>query len=93
MKVDWEYAQAWSPQPWMDHSICATHDDPDLWFRATRTANLAELRESQRICANCPVTAQCLEYALAENIHEGIWGGATPTDRRNITRRSKRSKK
>ncbi|MEZ5216133.1 MAG: WhiB family transcriptional regulator [Ilumatobacteraceae bacterium] len=31
---------------------------------------------ARRICANCPVTEPCLEYALEHRIDHGVWGGA-----------------
>jgi WhiB family redox-sensing transcriptional regulator len=33
--------------------------------------------EAQRFCADCPVREKCLEYALAERIDHGVWGGLT----------------
>ncbi len=38
------------------------------------------------ICHNCPVKTPCLEYALAHKL-EGIWGGTTHRQRRQIARR------
>ena len=37
-----------------------------------------------RLCAACPVRAQCLEYALAHRIDDGIWGGSSERERRRI---------
>lgn len=41
---------------------------------------------AQRICAGCPVTTPCLEYALANHIDHGVWGGASERERRRIAR-------
>ena len=41
---------------------------------------------AQRICAGCPVTSPCLEYALANHIDHGVWGGASERERRRIAR-------
>jgi len=41
---------------------------------------------AQRICAGCPVTGPCLEYALANHIDHGVWGGASERERRRIAR-------
>lgn len=35
------------------------------------------------ICSHCPVTDQCLEYALELNERHGMWGGMTPRERQN----------
>ncbi len=42
---------------------------------------------ARRICADCPVKAPCLEYALANRIDHGVWGGASERERRRIARR------
>lgn len=63
-----------------DGAVCA-QTDPDLFF--------PEKGDSPRIpkalCAGCPLTVACLEYALT---HEegmwGVWGGTTALERRRI---------
>ena len=42
---------------------------------------------AQRICDGCPVQSPCLEYALANHIDHGVWGGASERERRRIARR------
>jgi WhiB family transcriptional regulator, redox-sensing transcriptional regulator len=41
---------------------------------------------ARRICADCPVKAPCLEYALYNRIEHGVWGGASERERRRIAR-------
>ena len=41
-------------------------------------------RDAQRVCATCPVRQECLEYALANGIKFGIWGGESERGRRAI---------
>ncbi|HYU38871.1 MAG TPA: WhiB family transcriptional regulator [Acidimicrobiia bacterium] len=43
--------------------------------------------QARRICADCPVKAPCLEYALTYRIDHGVWGGASERERRRILRR------
>lgn len=42
---------------------------------------------ARRLCADCPVKEPCLEYALAERIDHGVWGGASERERRRILKR------
>lgn len=42
---------------------------------------------ARKICADCPVKAPCLEYALLHRIDHGVWGGASERERRRIARR------
>ena len=41
---------------------------------------------ARRICMSCPVQDACLEYALAERIDHGVWGGTSERERRRILR-------
>jgi WhiB family redox-sensing transcriptional regulator len=45
------------------------------------------VQEAQRICAECAVSEACLEYALANRIDHGVWGGRSERERRRILRR------
>ena len=43
------------------------------------------------ICASCPVRDECLEFALSTNQPDGVWGGATETQRRRLRRRRRQA--
>lgn len=66
--------------PWMDDAACAAND-PDLFFPEGK-ANDVVLGEKRavKVCTTCPVQAECLEYALANDERYGVWGGLTPTE-------------
>lgn len=36
---------------------------------------------AQKVCAQCVVREQCLQFAIDHNITDGVWGGLTPADR------------
>lgn len=42
-----------------------------------------------KFCASCEVRDDCLEYALAENIDVGVWGGESARERRRMARRGR----
>ena len=45
---------------------------------------------AQQVCAECPVRAECLDYALTNHFEFGIWGGASERERRRIQHRQRR---
>lgn len=67
--------------------------DPELWYpsvrgRARRRYN-RQVLAAQRICLECPVIGECLQYALATDSRHGIWGGATELDRARLQGRKR----
>jgi WhiB family transcriptional regulator, redox-sensing transcriptional regulator len=56
--------------------------DPAVFFPSDGVG----VREAQAICAGCPVIAPCLEYALADRVDHGVWGGTSERERRRILR-------
>jgi WhiB family redox-sensing transcriptional regulator len=45
------------------------------------------VENAQRVCDDCTVRDECLEYALQHRIEHGVWGGASERERRRILRR------
>lgn len=41
-------------------------------------------RPAKELCAGCPVRDDCLDYALANGIKHGIWGGTSERQRRRM---------
>ncbi len=37
---------------------------------------------AKAVCAGCPVRAECLEFALANDERWGVWGGTSERQRR-----------
>lgn len=70
-----------TPLAWQDDALCA-QVDPDAHFPemggSTKTA--------KAVCARCPVTAECLAYALEHNERFGVWGGVSERERRRMQR-------
>jgi len=67
--------------------------DPDLFFPTPGKGyhNPLEVQLAKQVCAQCPVSKPCLDYALAiGEMWRGIWGGTTPQERRRI-RKSRRT--
>ena len=67
---------------WMNEGNCRNFP-PAVFF----PADGAGVDRARLICTTCPVTSQCLEYALAEHIDHGVWGGCSERERRRIAKR------
>jgi WhiB family redox-sensing transcriptional regulator len=66
---------------WMSRARCR-EIHPSVFFPSDGMG--VEL--AQRICAECNERTPCLEYALANHIDHGVWGGASERERRRIAR-------
>jgi WhiB family redox-sensing transcriptional regulator len=65
----------------MRDAACAACD-PDLFFPDERRD--PAIGDAKRVCAGCPVQAECLGYSLATRQQHGIWGGLDEWDRADL---------
>ncbi len=56
---------------WRERAACVGHD-PELWFPGPGGDSGGR---AKRVCAICPVAAECLRFALRGPEHYGIWAG------------------
>jgi WhiB family redox-sensing transcriptional regulator len=70
-------------ESWQERALCA-QTDPEAFFPEKGGST----REAKKICSQCPVRAECLEYALANDERFGIWGGLSERERRRLRRRA-----
>jgi len=70
------------PGPWARRALCADAD-PEIFFRAHDDP----ATEARRTCAQCPVRADCLQFALDAGERHGIWGGLDPAERTALRRK------
>lgn len=71
---------------WMRRAACAD-TDPELFFPVSNEGPGATQRaEAKRVCAGCPVRAECLEYALESKQRSGVWGGLDERERATLHR-------
>lgn len=73
---------------WQEHGSCKQADGALFYPPSNRFEHKPDrqAREAQakRICAGCPVRAECLEWALTTREPHGVWGGASESERRNM---------
>lgn len=67
---------------WQQAGLC-WGKGTELWF-PERGTPLAKIRQAKAICKQCPIQQKCLDYALWHGDRQGIWGGKTEKERRNI---------
>jgi WhiB family redox-sensing transcriptional regulator len=58
----------------------------DVFFPAGGSGNRTDWSAALAVCARCPVRQACLDYALRTNQPDGVWGMATPSQRRTLRR-------
>lgn len=81
----WQLHQS---EDWARHAACADAD-PTI-FTGSLTApriRQQQILQAKEICAGCPVRQQCLDDAL-ELGSDGVWGGTTERERRQMRRAS-----
>lgn len=71
---------------WRAQAVCA-QVDPELFFPEADRGPVfeAQVVAAKRVCAGCPVRAECLSFALGA-LSYGIAGGLTPEERRGLRR-------
>jgi len=67
------------PGHWIDDALWA-EVDPELFYPDQGGSP----EPARIICRKCPVIAQCLQYAIANNIQYGVWGGMSERKRREF---------
>jgi WhiB family redox-sensing transcriptional regulator len=70
----------------MDAAAC-TEVAPDLFF--ADATDLVNTKLAKKVCAECRVKDQCLQYALENRMEFGVWGGLAVQERRSLLRKSK----
>lgn len=75
---------------WRQHAACAD-ESPELFFPIGVTGPaLLQAAQAQEVCHGCPVMDRCGQWALDNNIEDGVWGGLTEDDRNYLRRRNSR---
>jgi len=64
---------------WQDDAMCA-QVGTEMFFPEKGGST----REAKKICAACPVVAECLAYAIEIEVGPGIWGGLSQRERNKL---------
>ena len=76
-----------TPDDWRTRSACAGTDG-DLFYPVSYTGQTAvrQIEEAKTVCRRCPVSADCLDWALETRDQHAIAGGTTPAERNYLQR-------
>lgn len=79
---------------WRAAALCRTEEhDPELFFpKGYEGPWQLVIADAKKICARCPAADECLAFALAHNIGDGIFGGLTEKERKCLRRSVQRGK-
>jgi WhiB family redox-sensing transcriptional regulator len=72
---------------WQLYAECAPRAGEVDFFPARGES----VRDAKAVCAVCPVTSQCLEFALQHKVAHGVWGGLSERERRTLRRERHRA--
>jgi len=64
-------------EAWRAFAVCSGMD-PDVFFDLSTARLIAQAKD---VCATCPVTISCRDYAITYRENAGVWGGLTPSER------------
>jgi WhiB family redox-sensing transcriptional regulator len=77
---------------WIERAGCLD-EDPELFFPVgSGPAALEQEAAAKVVCRDCPVRAECLEWALTTCQDAGVWGGLGEEERRLIRRARRRAR-
>ena len=62
--------------------------DPEMFFPEDYD-EVGAAERAKAVCKGCPLTLDCLKYAMSDASLDGIWGGTTPRERKNMRRRKR----
>lgn len=65
---------------WQFEAVCGPEDEKLMFSELP-----SKIEKMKSLCATCPVEADCLNFAIANDIEWGIFGGTTPKDRRILS--------
>lgn len=72
---------------WLRQAACAG-EDPEMFFpMGNQGPALAAVAAAKRVCARCPVTPECLDWALSNGQTSGVWGGTCEKERVALLRK------
>ena len=70
---------------WLNDAACAGIDSRA--FFADGCHSRAQVHAAKKVCAACPVRAECAQWAITTGERNGVWGGMSQKELRQKRRR------
>lgn len=70
-------------ESWREAGACRDRDDVDFF---PTPEDHDQITRAKAVCATCPVSDECLLFAIETNQPDGIWGGMTTAERVRLRR-------
>jgi WhiB family redox-sensing transcriptional regulator len=78
-------------EEWRRDAACGG-EETDLFFPVGSGPDaLEQTDEAKAVCARCPVSTDCLSFALDTDQSDGVWGGLSEDERRAVKRKQARA--
>lgn len=75
---------------WVENALCAQYPaSDDMWNLEGHIGRTAATAAGRAVCSTCPVSADCLAYAIAFGEEYGIWGGQNQKNRKYTARQAR----
>lgn len=71
---------------WHADAACNGSDTPQTAFFPGQNTGSNATAAARRLCNGCLVRTECLDFALANQIEFGVWGGTSENQRRTLRR-------
>lgn len=77
---------------WRHQAECRNIEDPSIFFPIdtmwSQPGNRKNIAAAKAVCRRCPVSAECLEWAIESGESWAIAGGMLPAERRKMVRQA-----
>lgn len=76
-------------QRWKDDAACRGMDTNLFFPDEDNPTDYRKFVTARKVCASCPVSTECLDYAITLNIEIGMFGGMSRKQRRIYVQQNK----
>lgn len=72
-------------ESWRDRANCRDRETSFFFPELSARGAAKQIAQVKAVCSLCPVSAECLAYAINNDEQHGIWGGLLPKERKKVS--------